>query len=80
MRQSNKCGSVRNDEITLVIWCRASSQHPQPSASLLIPSAQKINQAKTKSLTKSCTHWEKIHLKWLKCKDLLKEIYPKIFI
>ena len=29
MRQSNKCESVRNDEITLVIWCRPYSICPK---------------------------------------------------
>ena len=54
IRQSNKCGSVRNDELiklTLGIWCRPLSQHPLPPARhqphLLIPSAQTINQEKT---------------------------------
>ena len=47
IRQSNKCGSVRNDEISnqlaLGIWCGPLSQHPLPPARhqphLLIPSA-----------------------------------------
>ena len=54
IRQSNKCGSVRNDEIiklTLGIWCGPLTQHPLPPARhqphLLIPSAQTINQEKT---------------------------------
>ena len=56
IRQSNKCGSVRNDEIiklTLGIWCGPLSQHPLPPARhqphLLIPSAQTMNQEKTKN-------------------------------
>ena len=55
MRQSNKCGSVRNDEIinlTLGIWCGPLSQLPLPPARhqpyLLIPSAQTINHEKHK--------------------------------
>ena len=49
MRQSNKCGNVKNDEIlTLGIWCGPLSQHPLPPARpqphLLIPSAQTIGQ------------------------------------
>ena len=54
IRQSNKCGSVRNDQIiklTLGIWCGPLTQHPLPPARhqphLLIPSAQTINQEKT---------------------------------
>ena len=54
IRQSNKCGSVRNDEIiklTLWIWCEPLTQHALPAARhqphLLIPSAQTINQEKT---------------------------------
>ena len=52
MRQSNKCGNVRNDQLSLGI--RPLSQHPlapskhQPH--LLIPSAQTINQEKSKNL------------------------------
>ena len=53
IRQSNKCGSVRNGEIfTLGIWCRPLRQHPLPPARhephLLIASAQTINQKKKK--------------------------------
>ena len=35
MKQSNKCGRVRNDEIIslhLGIWCGPLSQHPLPPA------------------------------------------------
>ena len=56
IRQSNKCGSVRNDEIINVhLGSDAGilSQHPLPPARhqphLLIPSAQTINQEKTKN-------------------------------
>ena len=56
MRQSDKCGNVRNDDIfnfTLEIWCGPLSQHPLPldihQTHLLIPSAQKINQKKAKN-------------------------------
>ena len=57
IRQSNKCGSVRNDEISnqlaLGIWCGPLSQHPLPAARhqphLLIPSALTINQEKTEN-------------------------------
>ena len=57
MRQPNKCGSARNNEIfnllTLGIWCGPLSQHPLPptrhQSHLLIPSAQTINQKKAKN-------------------------------
>ena len=56
IRQSNKCGSVRNVEIINLhfgIWCGPLSQHPLPPARhqphLMIPSAQTINQEKTKN-------------------------------
>ena len=55
MRQSDKCGSVRNDDIfnlTLGICCRPLSQHPLPPARhqphLLIPSAQNNQPGKNK--------------------------------
>ena len=49
MRQSNGCGSVKNDiQVTLGIWCGPLSQYPLPSARdqphPLISSAQPINQ------------------------------------
>ena len=51
MRQSNKCGSVRNEEI-FNLHLR-SGAIPLPPAKhqphLLIPSAQKINQKKAKN-------------------------------
>ena len=57
MRQSTKCGSVKNDEINiqliLGIWCEPLNQHLLPPARhhlhLLIPSTQTINQKKTKN-------------------------------
>ena len=56
MAQSNKCGSVRNDEIInlhLGSGCGPMSQHPLPPGRhqphLLIPSAQTINHEKTKN-------------------------------
>ena len=55
IRQSDGCGSVRNDEIfsiQLEIWCGSLSQHPLPHARhqphLLIPSAQTIKQEESK--------------------------------
>ena len=58
IRQSNKCGSARNDEIIELhlgsgISCGPLSQYPLPPARhqphLLIPSAQTINQERTKN-------------------------------
>ena len=56
MRQSNKCGSVRDYEIfnlRLGSWCGPLSQHPLSPARhephLLIPSVQKINHKKAKN-------------------------------
>ena len=55
MRQSNKCASVRNDDIInlLGIWCEPLSQHLLPPARhpphFMISSAQTINQEKTKN-------------------------------
>ena len=48
-----KCKEWWNNLLTLGIWCRQFSQHPLPPARhqphLLIPSAQTINQDKTKN-------------------------------
>ena len=58
MRQSNKCGSVTNDEIfnshlASVIWCRPMSQHhllpARHQPHLFIASPQTINQKKAKN-------------------------------
>ena len=56
MRKSDKCGSVRNDDIfnlTLGISCGPLSQHPLPPTRhqphLLIPSAETTNQKNTKN-------------------------------
>ena len=78
IRQSKKCGSVRNDEIinsvnndelTLGIWCGPlSQQHPLPLARhqshLLIPSAKIINQEKKESRNDIQLPTNRIELPW----------------
>ena len=52
MRQFNKCGSVRNNQLTFGIWCGPLIQHPLPNAKhqphLLIPSPQNNQPQKNK--------------------------------
>ena len=61
MKQSNKCGSVRNDEIINLHLGSGTGPSSCKTPATLIPSAQRTNQEKNKEFRNPCSTFNKLY-------------------